>query len=49
MAMWTRALETSLMIERRALETAAIYAVTSVAASIGGLFLGLWLMRRLLA
>jgi len=43
------ALETALMIERRALETAAIYVVSSVAASIGGLFLGLWLMRKLLA
>ena len=42
-------LETALMIEQRRLEIAALYVLTSVAAAIGGLFIGLFLMRRLLA
>jgi CrcB protein len=42
-------LEAGLMIERRQLEVAAVYILISVVAAIGGLFLGLWLMRRLLA
>ena len=42
-------LETALMIERRQLEIAAFYVLTSVVAAIGGLFLGLFLMRKLLA
>ncbi|WP_372785630.1 fluoride efflux transporter CrcB [Phenylobacterium sp.] len=42
-------LETALMIERRHLEIAAFYVLTSVAAALGGLFLGLFLMRRILA
>ena len=42
-------LETALMIEQRRLEIAAVYVLTSVAAAIGGLFIGLFLMRRLLA
>jgi len=42
-------LEAGLMIERRQLEIAAFYVLTSVAAAIGGLFLGLFLMRRILA
>jgi len=42
-------LETALMIERRQLEIAAAYVLASVALSIGGLFLGLLVMRRLLA
>jgi len=42
-------LETALMIERRQYEVAAFYAVSSVVAAIGGLFLGLFLMRKLLA
>jgi CrcB protein len=41
-------LETALMIQRRQLDVAAVYAVTSVIAAIGGLFLGLFLMRKLL-
>ena len=42
-------LEAGLMIERRQLELAALYILTSLAAAIGGLFLGLLLMRRILA
>jgi CrcB protein len=42
-------LEAGLMIERRQLEIAAFYIVTSLLAAIGGLFAGLFLMRRLLA
>jgi CrcB protein len=42
-------LETALMIERRQYEVAAFYVVSSVVAAIGGLFLGLILMRKLLA
>ena len=42
-------LETALMIERRQLEIAAFYILISVLAAVGGLFLGLFLMRRLLA
>jgi CrcB protein len=42
-------LEAALMIEQRRLEVAAFYVATSVVAAIGGLFLGLFLMRRLLA
>ncbi len=42
-------LETALMIEQRRLEIAAFYVLTSVAAAIGGLFVGLFLMRKLLA
>lgn len=42
-------LEAALMIERRHLEIAAFYIVTSLIAAIGGLFLGLFLMRKLLA
>jgi CrcB protein len=41
-------LEAGLMIERRQLEVAAFYVLTSVIAAIGGLFLGLILMRRVL-
>jgi CrcB protein len=41
-------LETALMIERRQYEVAALYVTSSVIAAIGGLFLGLLLMRRLL-
>ncbi len=42
-------LETALMIERRQYEVAAFYIATSVAAAIGGLFLGLFVVRKLLA
>ena len=42
-------LETALMIERRHLEIAAGYVLVSVALSISGLFLGLFVMRKLLA
>lgn len=42
-------LETALMIEQRRLEIAAFYVVTSVVAAIGGLFLGLLIMRKFLA
>jgi CrcB protein len=42
-------LETALMIERRQWDVAAVYVTTSVLAAIGGLFLGLFLMRKLLA
>jgi CrcB protein len=42
-------LEAGLMIERRQLEIAALYILTSVIAAVGGLFLGLLLMRRILA
>lgn len=42
-------LETALMIERRQLEVAAFYVIASVVLSVGGLFAGLFLMRRLLA
>jgi CrcB protein len=42
-------LETALMIEQRRLEIAAFYVLTSVVAAIGGLFLGLFLMRKILA
>ena len=42
-------LETALMLERRQYEVAALYVTTSVIAAIGGLFLGLFLMRKLLA
>jgi len=43
------ALETAEMIQRRYWETAAVYVVTSVAASVCGVFLGMFLMRKLLA
>ena len=42
-------LETALMIEQRRLEIAAVYVLTSVGAAIGGLFIGLFLMRKILA
>ena len=42
-------LETALMIERRAYGQAALYSVTSVVLSIGALFAGMLLVRRLLA
>jgi CrcB protein len=42
-------LEVALMIERRQYEVAGFYVATSVVAAIGGLFLGLLLMRKLLA
>jgi CrcB protein len=42
-------LETALMIERRQWDIAAFYALSSVVAAIGGLFLGLFLMRKFLA
>ncbi|MFI4964884.1 MAG: fluoride efflux transporter CrcB [Caulobacterales bacterium] len=42
-------LETALMIERRAYGLAAAYSVASVVLSIGALFAGLVLMRRMLA
>jgi CrcB protein len=41
-------LEAGLMIERRQLEVAAVYIAASLVAAIGGLFLGLLLMRRVL-
>jgi CrcB protein len=42
-------LETALMIERRHWEIAAIYVVSSVLFSVGALFVGLWLGRRVFA
>jgi CrcB protein len=42
-------LETYLMIERRTYGVAAAYSLASVTLSIGALFLGLFLMRRMLA
>jgi fluoride exporter len=42
-------LETALMIERRAWGQAASYSVASVVLSVGALFLGLMLARRLFA
>ena len=42
-------LETAMMIGRRQLEVAALYALISVAASIGALFLGLILSRKVFA
>ena len=42
-------LEAALMIEQRRLEVAAYYSLASVVAAIGGLFAGLFLMRRILA
>ncbi|MCG8441840.1 MAG: fluoride efflux transporter CrcB [Caulobacterales bacterium] len=43
------ALETGLMIERKAFAGAALYAGLSVAGSVGALFAGLYLARRLFA
>ena len=40
-------LELALMIERRAWAAAAVYAASSVALSVGALFAGLWMARRL--
>ena len=42
-------LETALMIERRTYGLAAAYSLASVVFSVGALFVGLFLMRRLLA
>jgi CrcB protein len=42
-------LEAALMIERRTYGLAAAYSLASVVASIGALFLGLFVMRKLLA
>ena len=42
-------LETALMIERRASGSAAAYSVVSVVLSVGALFLGLMLARRVFA
>lgn len=42
-------LEAALMIERRQLDLAAFYIVVSVVCAVGGLFAGLFLMRKLLA
>ena len=39
-------LETALMIERRALAAAGVYAALSVVLSVGALFAGLYLARR---
>lgn len=39
-------LEVALMIERRQLALAALYAVGSVVLSVVALFVGLWIMRR---
>ncbi|HEX4709995.1 fluoride efflux transporter CrcB [Phenylobacterium sp.] len=42
-------LETALMIERRTYGLAAAYSLASVVFSVGALFVGLFLMRKLLA
>jgi CrcB protein len=42
-------LDTALMIERRQWDIAAVYVTASVIAAIGGLFVGLMVMRKLLA
>jgi fluoride exporter len=42
-------LETALMIERRTYGLAAAYSLASVVFSVGALFVGLFLMRRVLA
>ncbi|MEZ6031407.1 MAG: fluoride efflux transporter CrcB [Hyphomonadaceae bacterium] len=39
-------LETALMLERREFVPAALYSLGSVALCVGGLFVGLWLSRR---
>jgi CrcB protein len=45
----TFSLETALMIERRDYVPAAIYVIASVIVGVVGLFVGLWLARRVFA